>query len=160
MSDKMLGQRFPKMVLKSTVGNEAEIPEIFLGQWTLLYFYPKDDTPGCTVQACSYRDRNQEIQEAGIQLLGVSMDALDSHGAFIDKFQLNFPLLADTDGTLSEYLGVYGDQEWKGQVSKGLSRDTFLVGPEGVIVKVWRKVNPKTTVEETVTSAQTEIAKR
>ncbi|WP_061222289.1 peroxiredoxin [Leptospira weilii] len=150
MSDSMLGTNLPTISLESTEGKNVKLPEDIAGFWTLLYFYPKDDTPGCTKQACSYRDNIGEFKRIGAKVYGVSLDNLDSHGNFIQKYSLNFPLLSDPDHKLSEALGVYGDQEWKGKVFKGLSRDSFLISPNGKIQKVWRKVDPTTTVEETL----------
>ncbi|EMF82143.1 redoxin [Leptospira weilii serovar Topaz str. LT2116] len=150
MSDSMLGTNLPTISLESTEGKNVKLPEDISGSWTLLYFYPKDDTPGCTKQACSYRDNIGEFKKIGAKVYGVSLDNLDSHGNFIQKYSLNFPLLSDPDHKLSEALGVYGDQEWKGKVFKGLSRDSFLISPNGKIQKVWRKVDPTTTVEETL----------
>jgi len=152
MNDKILGSDVPKVILESSLEKDAKFsfPEDCLGKWTLLYFYPKDDTPGCTKQACAYRDNLQNFREKGVQLLGVSLDDLNSHDAFIKKFNLNFPLLADINHELSSALGSYGDQEWKGKVYKGLSRDTFLIDPNAKIKEVWRKVNPETTMDETL----------
>ncbi|EKR62221.1 redoxin [Leptospira weilii str. 2006001853] len=150
MSDSMLGTNLPTISLESTEGKNVKLPEDIAGSWTLLYFYPKDDTPGCAKQACSYRDNIGEFKKIGAKVYGVSLDNLDSHGNFIQKYSLNFPLLSDPDHKLSEALGVYGDQEWKGKVFKGLSRDSFLISPNGKIQKVWRKVDPTTTVEETL----------
>lgn len=149
MADRMEGKQIPRMSLDHSEGGRLELPGGLYGKWTVLYFYPKDDTPGCTKQACGYRDRLADFSEAGAQVFGVSLDDFDSHDHFKKKFSLNFPLLADTDRQLSEALGVYGDQEWRGQVYKGLSRDSFLIGPDGVIRKVWRAVDPLATIAET-----------
>ncbi|XDD52463.1 peroxiredoxin [Leptospira sp. WS92.C1] len=150
MSDPVLGTPLPAVSLESTEGKNVKLPEDISGAWTLLYFYPKDDTPGCTKQACSYRDNIGAFTKIGAKVYGVSLDNLTSHGDFIQKYSLNFPLLSDPDHKLSEALGVYGDQEWRGKVFKGLSRDSFLISPDGKIQKVWRKVDPVTTVEETL----------
>lgn len=149
-----VGQTLPKMALKSSEGRTLQIPEDLKGKWTILYFYPKDDTPGCTKQACTYRDSISEFEKVNAQIYGVSLDDLDSHDAFIQKFHLNFPLLADTEHALSEALGSYGDQEWQGKTYKGLSRDTFILDPEGKVRKVYRKVSPETTVMETFEEIQ------
>lgn len=140
----------PKTDLESTEGKTVQIPDDLKGNWTILYFYPKDDTPGCTKQACSYRDNISDFTKTGAKVYGISLDSIESHNSFIQKYELNFPLLSDPDHKLSEALGVYGDQEWKGKVFKGLSRDTFLINPEGKVVKVWRKVDPTVTVKETL----------
>lgn len=154
MSDSLKGQTLPNVTLASSKGGQVSLPKDLQGKWTLLYFYPKDDTPGCTKQACAYRDNLEQFTQAGIQVLGVSTDDLVSHDAFITKFSLNFPLLADTEHKLSEALGVYGDQTWGEKTYKGLSRDTFLVNPDGKIAEVWRKVNATTTMEETLAAAK------
>ena len=146
-------------VLSLTASNKKSwsIPSDFLGKWTLLYFYPKDDTTGCTVQACAYRDQKKDWEKSGIQVLGVSMDDLNSHDSFARKFELNFPLLADTEKKLATALNVYGEQEWQGKKYMGLSRDSFLINPKGEIIKEWRKVDPKTTVTETLKEAITQM---
>ncbi|PJZ24781.1 peroxiredoxin [Leptospira hartskeerlii] len=150
MSDSWEGKKLPEVSLSSSAGSTVNLPKDSSGSWTLLYFYPKDDTPGCTKQACSYRDNLEKFTKAGAKVYGISSDSLDSHKQFIDKFNLSFPLLSDPKQSLSGPLGVYGDQEWQGRVFKGLSRDSFLVGPDGTIRKVWRKVDPTKTVAETL----------
>jgi len=149
-NDVCIGRELPSAKLENTAGGTVNFPNDARGKWTLLYFYPKDDTPGCTKQACSYRDGIGEFNRLGVKLFGVSGDDIQSHNAFIGKFQLNFPLLSDTQHALSSPLGVYGEQTWKGQTYKGLSRDTFLIGPDAKIREVWRKVNPETTLQETL----------
>ena len=141
------------MSLESSEGKTVKLPKDLKGQWTLLYFYPKDDTPGCTKQACSYRDHLKDFKKNGLMVYGVSLDDLKSHNSFINKFNLNFPLLSDAKRELSEALGVYGDKKFMGRSYKGLSRDTFLIDTKGVICQVWRKVKPELTVEETLAVA-------
>lgn len=145
-----VGQKIPSMTLPVDNGETLELPKAFQGQWSLLYFYPKDDTPGCTKQACSYRDQIGEFTKRGVKVFGVSLDDLASHEVFSEKFELNFPLIYDKDKTLSTFLQVYGEQEWSGKKYMGLSRDTFLIDPTGVVQREWRKVNPITTVGETL----------
>jgi peroxiredoxin Q/BCP len=147
----------PVLSLTASDKKSWSIPSDFLGKWTLLYFYPKDDTPGCTVQACAYRDHKKDWEKSGIQVLGVSMDDLNSHDSFARKFELNFPLLADTEKKLATALNVYGEQEWQGKKYMGLSRDSFLINPKGEIIREWRKVDPKTTVTETLKEAITQM---
>lgn len=148
----LTGKQLINITLPSSKGEAVTLPDDIQGKYTILYFYPKDDTPGCTKQACSYRDIYSEIKDMGAEIYGVSLDDLDSHREFINKYNLNFTLLYDKDHKLSSELEVYGDQEFKGNVFKGLSRDTFLIGPEGTILKVWRNVDPVQSVRETVTA--------
>lgn len=143
----------PTVKLLASDQKTWSLPADLMNKWTLIYFYPKDDTPGCTIQACAYRDSKSDWAKKGLVVLGVSLDDLGSHDAFSKKFDLNFPLLADTDKVLSTALGVYGEQEWQGKKYMGLSRDSFLINPNGVIVKEWRGVNPKSTVQETIAEA-------
>jgi thioredoxin-dependent peroxiredoxin len=156
MSD-LTGTILPSIELASSAGGSVTLPDSLKGKWSLLYFYPKDDTPGCTKQACSYRDNISDFTNLGAQVFGVSLDDLASHAAFKEKFSLNFPLLYDKDKVLSEALEVYGETTIKDRVFKGLSRDTFLINPEGKIAKVYRKVNPLTTVAETLADLKASI---
>jgi thioredoxin-dependent peroxiredoxin len=149
MTDPVEGKVLPKLTLRATLVDKVDLPEDLLESWTLLYFYPKDDTPGCTAQACAYRDDGAKFKELGVKLFGVSLDDVKSHEAFRDKFSLNFPLISDPDHQLADFFGVYGEREWSGKKFMGLSRDTFLIDPEGKIVRAFRAVNPKTTVGET-----------
>lgn len=151
--DNLVGTMIPEMKLDVIPGGSLNLPGAFLGKWTILYFYPKDDTPGCTKQACGYQEQRAAFVDADLQLFGVSLDDVDSHQAFQDKFGLDFPLIADTEAKLSTALGVYGDQEWQGKVYQGLSRDSFLIDPKGKIVAEWRKVNPVESVTETIKAA-------
>jgi thioredoxin-dependent peroxiredoxin len=152
--DPLVGTVVPHVDLESSDGRKVRLPEDLKGKWTLLYFYPKDDTPGCTKQACNYRDNLEQFKRIGVQVFGVSSDTLASHDAFIKKFNLNFPLLADTQQLLSKPLGSYGEQSWNGKTYMGLSRDTFLIDPTGKIRQVWRKVRPENTVNETFEAVQ------
>ncbi|MBO0783228.1 MAG: peroxiredoxin [Ktedonobacteraceae bacterium] len=107
---------------------------------TVLYFYPKDDTPGCTAEACSFRDANHEMQKRGIVVLGVSADDLASHQQFAEKYGLPFPLLADTDTTVSQLYGVWKEKNMYGKKYLGVNRETFLIDKEGIVRKAWSKV--------------------
>ena len=107
----------------------------------MLYFYPKDDTPGCTKEACAFRDRMTELQKLGAVLLGVSADDVASHKKFSEKFSLNFPLLADTDHTIAEQYGAWREKNMYGKISMGIQRSTFLIDARGVVAKVWKKVS-------------------
>lgn len=106
----------------------------------VLYFYPKDDTPGCTTESCSFRDMQAVYAEAGAAILGVSLDDVSSHKAFAEKFHLKFPLLADTDHAISDAYGVYREKNFYGKKSMGIERTTFVIDKEGKIAKVFPRV--------------------
>lgn len=149
MSDPLEGQEVPSvMLLPYSGGGKINLPKDILGHWTVFYFYPKDDTPGCTVQACSYRDSMDELVKKGVKVYGVSADQMPSHHKFIAKYQLNFPLIADLHNILSGEMGSYIEKEKDGKKYMGISRDTFVIDPNAKIVKVWRKVDPEKTVTE------------
>ena len=113
----------------------------------VLYFYPRDDTPGCTAEACSFRDANREMQKRGIVVLGVSADSLKSHQKFADKYGLPYPLLADTDTTVSQLYGVWKEKNYYGKKYLGINRETFLIDKDGIVRKVWPKVNTEAHAE-------------
>jgi peroxiredoxin Q/BCP len=142
------GQPAPDFSLADDTGATVRLADL-RGSRVVLYFYPKDDTPGCTKQACSYRDDGAKFKELGVKLYGVSLDDLKSHEAFREKFSLNFPLLSDPEHKLADFFGSYGEREWQGRKFMGLSRDTFLIDPEGKVVKAFRAVDPSSTVAET-----------
>jgi len=112
----------------------------FRGKKVVLYFYPKDDTPGCTKQACNLRDNNTTLQDAGYQVIGVSIDDEKAHTKFINKFELNFPLVADTDKSIVEAYGVWVEKSMYGKKYFGTARVTFVINEEGVITKIIDKV--------------------
>ena len=114
----------------------------------VLYFYPRDDTPGCTAEACSFRDANREMQKRGIVVLGVSADSVESHQKFADKYGLPYPLLADTDTTVSQLYGVWKEKNYAGKKYMGINRETFLIDKDGVVRKVWPKVNAAEHAQE------------
>jgi thioredoxin-dependent peroxiredoxin len=118
------------------------------GKTVVLYFYPKDDTPGCTKEACNFRDANQLMQKRGIVVLGVSTDDVRSHQKFADKYGLPFPLLSDTDTTVSQLYGVYGEKNMYGKKYMGINRETFLIDKDGIVRKVWHKVKPEEHTNE------------
>jgi peroxiredoxin Q/BCP len=118
------------------------------GQKIVLYFYPKDDTPGCTKEACSFRDVYHELQRRGVVVLGVSADSVASHQKFVDKYGLPFPLLADTETTVSQLYGVYGEKSMYGKKYMGVTRATFLIDQDGVVRKIWPKVKPEDHANE------------
>ena len=128
-------------------GNQVKLSDL-RGQKVALYFYPKDDTPGCTKEACSFRDNYSAVREAGVQVLGVSLDDEASHRAFISKYDLPFTLLSDTDHSVAEVYGVYGEQTWGDRKYMGLARKTFLIDEQGKIKKVFDKVNVEAHADE------------
>ena len=113
----------------------------FRGQPVVLYFYPKDDTPGCTREACAFRDRSEELETLGALVLGVSGDDVDSHSRFRNKYSLNFPLLSDPDHKIAESYGAWREKTSYGKTSIGMVRSTFLIDSQGKVAKVWKKVN-------------------
>ncbi len=120
----------------------------YKGQYILLYFYPKDSTPGCTIEAKCFRDRMGEFKKHGVQVIGVSTDDQKSHKKFAEKHSLNFPLLADVDKTLVTALGLWVKKSLFGKKYMGTQRDSFLIGPDGTILKQYIKVNPAKHVDE------------
>ena len=140
------GQPLPEIDLTAEDGSHLG-PDDLAGQKTVLYFYPKDDTPGCTKEACAFRDRMGDYGEAGIKVYGVSLDSPESHREFREKYNLNFPLLTDEDGRAAEALGVLRDN---GAVA---NRVTFLLAPDGNIAKVYPEVSPETHADEILDDA-------
>jgi thioredoxin-dependent peroxiredoxin len=140
------GQPLPEMDLTAEDGSHVGTGDL-AGQKTVLYFYPKDDTPGCTKEACAFRDRMSDYGEAGIQVYGVSLDPPESHRAFREKHNLNFPLLTDEDGRAAETLGIMNED--KGYAS----RVTFLLRPDGNVAKVYPEVSPETHADEILSDA-------
>lgn len=114
----------------------------FRGKYVVLYFYPKDDTPGCTTEACNFRDDYSDYEKAGVVILGVSPDSPKSHAKFKQKFQLPFSLIADEDHAICEAYGVWGQKKFMGRQYMGVLRTTFLIDPEGKIIKVFEDVKP------------------
>ena len=133
------GAPAPDFTLQDDRGENVRLSS-FRGQPVVLYFYPKDDTPGCTKEACSFRDRNSELAARGASVLGVSPDDVASHARFRDKFGLNFPLLADPEHRVAEAYGAWREKNLYGRKSMGIQRSTFLIGPDGVVRRAWPKV--------------------
>ncbi len=119
----------------------------FRGSKLILYFYPKDNTPGCTTEACDFRDNLNKLVEMGYKVVGVSPDSVNSHKKFREKYNLNFPLLSDPDKKVAEAYGAYGEKKMYGKVTKGIIRSTYLIDEKGNIVKVWHNVKAKGHVE-------------
>ncbi len=136
-----IGAPAPAFTLPDQNGKDVSLAD-FKRKTIVLYFYPKDDTPGCTIEACAFRDDNSKLRAAGAEILGVSVDSEISHQKFIKKFGLNFSLLADTKKEVVKKYGVYGDKSFMGRIFKGVRRTTFLISPAGKIVHVWENVKP------------------
>jgi peroxiredoxin Q/BCP len=139
------GQPFPDFSLSDQDGNVVTGDDL-KGRKTVVYFYPKDDTPGCTTEACNFRDALPTFGEA--RVIGVSPDSAKSHRKFVDKFNLNFTLLADTDHALSEALGIWVEKSMYGKKYMGVDRTTFVLDEAGIVRKVFRKVKPAEHADE------------
>ena len=136
-----VGTPAPEFELASNVGDQPIRLSDYKGkQAVVLYFYPADDTPGCTTESCGFRDLQSEFAAAGAAVLGVSPDDVASHGKFAAKFHLNFPLLADPDHKVAESYGAYGEKNMYGKKSMGIIRSTFVIGKDGNIAKVYARV--------------------
>ncbi|MDR1090028.1 MAG: thioredoxin-dependent thiol peroxidase [Prevotella sp.] len=130
-----IGDKIPDILGKDQSGKELKAGD-FAGKKLVLYFYPKDNTPGCTAEACSFRDNFGELRKAGYQILGVSVDSENSHRKFIEKQQLPFPLIADTDKRLVGLFGVWGEKTLAGRKYMGTFRTTFLINESGIIENI------------------------
>jgi len=135
------GDKAPNFSAKDQDGNTVKLADL-KGQRVVLYFYPKDDTPGCTKEACSFRDSDSVYQKKGIRVLGVSTDDEKSHQKFISKFNLPFTLLADIDKKIVNDYGVWGEKSMYGKKYMGTNRKTFLIDEKGKIAKIFAKVKP------------------
>jgi thioredoxin-dependent peroxiredoxin len=122
------------------------------GKSVVLFFYPKDNTPGCTKEACSFRDSFAALKKKGVVVLGVSVDSVKSHDKFVEKFDLPFTLVSDEDRKIVEAYGVWGEKMFMGRKFMGTNRMTFLIGPDGKIRKVWPKVKPEEHVAEVLSA--------
>ena len=142
MSIPAVGDPAPELALPDETGTVHRLSDQ-RGRWTVLYFYPKDDTPGCTVEACEFRDANDTIRERGADVWGISPQGAPSKKAFREKFQLPFTLLADEAHEASETYGTWVEKENYGKKYMGVARTTFLIDPEGRVARIWQKVKPE-----------------
>lgn len=126
----------------------------YKGKWVILYFYPKDDTPGCTIEACSLRDNFRQLEKLGVQILGVSKDNVKSHKKFADKYQLNFPILSDESTEIIKSYEAWGKKKFMGREFEGILRKSFLINDVGEIVKVYENVNPTKHAGEILTDLE------
>ena len=133
------GDKAPAFTLKDQDGKTHSLKD-YAGQTVVLYFYPKDDTPGCTKEACSFRDNFAAIEEAGAVVLGVSADDASSHQKFRAKYDLPFPLLVDEGAKVATKYGAWGEKVLYGKTVIGMTRSTFIIGPDGRLTKVWKRV--------------------
>ena len=134
-----IGDKAPDLLGKDQQGREVRLSH-FKGKKLVLYFYPKDLTSGCTAEACSFRDHREELDKAGYAVVGVSVDSEQQHRKFIEKYELNFPLIADVDKQLVETFGVWQEKSMYGRKYMGTVRTTFIIGEDGVIEQV---IGPK-----------------
>ena len=141
------GDKAPAFSAATNGGGKVSLTD-FKGQPVILYFYPKDDTPGCTKEACAFRDHFAGFKKKGAVVLGVSTDAVKAHDKFVEKFKLPFTLLADEDKKIVEAYGVWGEKTFMGRKYLGTHRVTFLIGADGRIKKIWPTVKPEEHAEE------------
>jgi peroxiredoxin Q/BCP len=134
-----VGSPAPDFTLPSSKGGDVSLRDL-RGRWVVLYFYPKDDTPGCTVEACQFRDESSVLEQAGAVVLGVSKDTLKSHGAFAEKYSLPFDLLSDTQHEVADRYGSWGPKVVRGRNTIGMIRTTTLIDPDGRVARTWPKV--------------------
>jgi thioredoxin-dependent peroxiredoxin len=142
-----VGKKAPGFTLPDQDGKPVKLSD-FKGQAVVLYFYPKDDTPGCTQEACDFRDEYSALKKAGAVVLGVSPDDSKRHGKFAAKFKLPFTLLADTDHSAAEAYGAWAEKSMYGRKYMGIVRSTFLIAPDGSVARVWPKVKVRGHVQE------------
>jgi peroxiredoxin Q/BCP len=147
------GSVAPEFSLADETGAIRNLTD-FKGQTVVLYFYPKDDTPGCTTEACNFRDDYSAYEQAGVTILGVSPDSPKSHAKFKQKFNLPFSLLADEEHAICEQYGVWGPKKFMGREYMGVARTTFVIGPDGIVKKVFENVKPADHSVEVLAAVQ------
>jgi len=141
------GDPAPGFTVRTQRGEEMNLSQ-YRGRWVVLYFYPRDDTPGCTREACGFRDAHEALLARGVVVLGVSTDSEKTHAKFAVKFDLPFLLLADVDRALVTSYGVWGQKKFMGRTYDGTHRVTFLIGPDQRIRRIWEQVKPETQAQE------------
>ena len=141
------GMKAPEFNLTDSEGNQHQLSD-YQGETIVVYFYPKDDTPGCTKEACSFRDAYADFKEAGVEVIGISPDTEKSHKKFANKYDLPFTLLSDPDHQVSEDYGVWGLKKYMGREYEGIYRTTFIIGPDGEIKRVFENVKPSDHSQE------------
>jgi len=143
-----IGDKAPLDIKSKNLENQEVSLNDHLGERVILYFYPKDDTPGCTKEACSFRDSNELLSEKGLKIIGVSTDSVKSHLKFKDKYKLNFELWSDSKHKLAAAFGVWGEKKMFGKISLGMKRSTFIIDKSGKIEKVWPDVSVDQHLDE------------
>jgi peroxiredoxin Q/BCP len=152
-----VGDTAPDFSLPSTDGSVISLAQFRGKQPVILYWYPKDDTPGCTTEACSFRDNLAVLQGKGGAVLGASPDSVKSHVKFTSKFSLNFPLLADEGAAVAQQYGVWVEKSMYGRTFMGIERTTFLIDTDGKVAAVWRKVNPNKHVDQILAALESGV---
>lgn len=152
-SPPTIGTKAPAFTAINQANEKVRLSQ-FKGQYVALYFYPKDNTPGCTVEAREFRDSLEEFQAANAVVIGVSPDSVESHCKFIERFELNFSLIADEKHELAEAYGAWGEKSMYGKTFDGVLRSTFLIGPDGVLVQTWHKVKAEGHAEQVLNYLQ------
>ena len=142
-----IGSKAPNVALLNDAGETVSLAS-YAGKYVVLYAYPKDNTSGCTAEACSFRDQSTAITALGAVIVGISPDSVASHVKFKQKHELNFTLLSDPDSLLLNELGAWGEKSLYGKTYMGVLRSTFIFDPEGTLIKVWPKVTPSSHGEE------------
>lgn len=143
----ILNQKAPNFTLRDQNGQIHELKD-YKGKWLVLYFYPKDDTPGCTKEACSFRDHTDSLKKNNVVVMGISADPITSHQKFADKYHLNFPLLSDTNKKVITSYGAWGSKQLMGKKYKGILRNTYLINPDGLVKKIYQNVIPQDHAKE------------
>lgn len=147
------GKKAPAFALESSAGGTVRLKDLE-GKWVVLYFYPKDATPGCTTEAQGFRDARAELEARGAVVLGVSKDSIASHRKFAEKHALSFALLSDPSGEVIEKYGAWGEKNMYGKKSMGIERSTFVIGEDGKILKIYRKVKADGHAEQVLADIQ------
>ncbi len=147
MKQLNIGDAAPQFTGLNQNGEKISLSD-FKGQKVVVYFYPKDSTPGCTAQACNLRDNEAILKEKGIAVIGISADSVTSHAKFSDKHQLNFPIIADTDKLILNQYGVWGEKKFMGRTFDGIHRTTFIIDENQMIMAIIKKPNTKNHTEE------------
>ena len=143
------GEAAPGFSLPDQDGTQHTLKD-YAGKWVLLYFYPKDDTPGCTIEACTIRDQFKDFKKIGAEVVGISTDTVKSHRKFADAYELPFTLLADENKEMVGEYGVFGEKKFMGRTYMGIKRTSFLIDPKGTITKVYENVKPPKHAAEVI----------